>query len=68
MIVLGNQRNEASLPSLAKHLLSDDETLRQTAAWAIGRLKNEDARTLLREQLSRETSAEVRQEILDAII
>ncbi len=67
MIVLGNQRHEASLPSLAKHLSSDDETLRQTAAWAIGRLKNEAARSILREHLSRETSAEVRQEILDAI-
>ncbi|MDZ4850732.1 MAG: tRNA epoxyqueuosine(34) reductase QueG [Pirellulaceae bacterium] len=67
LIALGNQRNQASLPILTMHLSSDDEILRCTAAWAIGQIGSDAAKTTLQEQLRRETIEEVRHEIIDAL-
>ncbi len=67
MIVVGNQRRIDALPLLIRHLSSDDVTLRQTAAWAIGRIPAFPSRSSLEARLAIEENPFVRIEIEEAL-
>jgi epoxyqueuosine reductase len=67
MIVLGNQRRTEALPLLIRHLSSEHVVLRQTAAWAIGRIRAPDSRSCLEARLTVEESPAVRNEIDEAL-
>ena len=67
MIVLGNQKRNDSLPLLIHHLSSDNSVLRQTAAWAIGRIYSPESRIALEARLVIEECSDVRIEILDVL-
>lgn len=64
-IALGNQRDPAALPALAKGLADEEPLVRGAAAWALGKFDLERARDslLAREELERDESvlAEIRQ-------
>ncbi len=67
MIVLGNQRQKDALPLLVQHLSSDDAILRQTAAWAIGRIHVPESKRSLEARLIKEECHDVRIEIDEAL-
>jgi len=63
-IALGNTRNPAVVPALAKALAQDPKpVVRGSAAWALGRIGGDEARAALEEALGREQDPEVRREI-----
>ena len=66
-VALGNIGDPVAVPALAAALNSDSELVRSHAAWALGRIANEEAQTALKHALDDEEDAEVRQEIADAI-
>lgn len=67
-VALGNQRNPAAIPSLAKTLLGEPEPLvRQHAAWALGQIGGETARRELQLALRTEMDESVRAEIHQAL-
>ncbi|HLZ07838.1 MAG TPA: tRNA epoxyqueuosine(34) reductase QueG, partial [Chloroflexota bacterium] len=62
-VALGNSGDRSAIPALIQ-ALDDDETLvRGHAAWALGRLGGETARTALRDRLTREADEWVIEEI-----
>jgi epoxyqueuosine reductase len=67
MIVVGNQQCEEAIPLLIRHLSSESLILRQTAAWAIGRIQHPQSRSALEERLAIEESPDVRIEIDEAL-
>ncbi len=66
-VVLGNQRRAESTPSLAVGLSDASAIVRAAAAWALGRIGNQDAIAALQRRLANETEPDVRQEIELAI-
>jgi epoxyqueuosine reductase len=61
---LGNMRSGESVPTLVNSLMVDNEPLiRGAAAWALGQIGGEKARSALQEQLVKETDAIVREEL-----
>lgn len=67
-IALGNTRNEAVVPALAKALTHDRKpVVRGSAAWALGRIGTDAAATALSEALAHETDADVLDEIEQAL-
>ncbi len=66
-IVLGNQRDEAAVPSLARGIADDESLVRGASAWALGQIGGEEARRLLQARALIEEDAEVREEISRAI-
>ncbi|HTM55538.1 MAG TPA: tRNA epoxyqueuosine(34) reductase QueG [Pirellulales bacterium] len=62
-IVLGNQRDPASLPTLVRALADEEPLVRGAAAWALGQLASEPARDALRARKPAEHDADVRAEI-----
>jgi epoxyqueuosine reductase len=62
-IALGNWGSADAVPALAGALGDREPLVRGHAAWALGRIHTERARTILLEQLERETHEEVRAEI-----
>jgi epoxyqueuosine reductase len=66
-VVAGNSGDRAHVPALAR-LLSDPSSLvRRHAAWALGRLGGEEARSALRRALAGEADEEVRAEVEAAL-
>jgi len=67
-IALGNSRNPAAVPALARALAEDPKpVVRGSAAWALGRIGGDDARAALLQARERETDPDVRQEIEEAL-
>jgi len=67
-IALGNSRNPAALPILARTLESEPESLvRAHAAWAIGQLGGAEAHRVLDQSRSREPDRAVQNEIESAL-
>lgn len=67
-IALGNSRNPAAVPALAKALAEDRKpVVRQAAAWALGKIGGEDAAAALEACLPREKNDGVKEEIIRAL-
>ena len=62
-VALGNIGDAIAIPALAKALQNDSAIVRLHAAWALGRIGDNDAETALRAALADETDAEVADEI-----
>lgn len=63
-VALGNLADEKNLPALADCLKNEDEPLvRAHAAWAIGQIGSQQARSVLQEALISETEPQVVEEI-----
>lgn len=62
-IVLGNQRDPASVSALVRALADEEPLVRGAAAWALGQLAGEPARDALRARKTVEPDPEVRAEI-----
>ena len=68
-VALGNSGDRAAVPALIHTLFSEDETLvRAHAAWALGSLGSQSARTALETALKRETDPEILGEISAALL
>jgi len=66
-IALGNARDPATIPALARALRQDpDPTVRGAAAWALGRIGGEAAREALEAAEAVEEDPEVREELAAA--
>lgn len=66
-IVLGNQRDERSLPALVRGLSDVEPLIRGACAWALGQLGGEVAISALRERFTLENEEIVREEITLAL-
>lgn len=67
-VALGNARDTASAPDLIETLENEAEPLvRAHAAWALGQLQTQKARSALENALARETAGEVTEEIENAL-
>ena len=66
-VALGNIGDPTAVPALAGALNSDSPVVRSHAAWALGQIGNDEARTALKRALSDEEDMDVREEIADAI-
>jgi epoxyqueuosine reductase len=66
-VVLGNLGDPAAVPALIEALADRAALVRGHAAWALGRLKTQDARAALRSRLAAERDAWVRSEIEQAL-
>jgi len=67
-IALGNSRNPAAVPALAKAVCTDPKpVVRGSAAWALGRIGGNEAYAALLQARERETDPGVLQEIEDAL-
>ncbi|HEY8477326.1 MAG TPA: tRNA epoxyqueuosine(34) reductase QueG, partial [Chloroflexota bacterium] len=66
-VALGNSGDPAAVPALAAALADDDPVVRGHAAWALGQLGTDDARTALVSALTREADPSVRAEIARAL-
>ena len=66
-IVLGNLGDASAVPALERALREGEALVRGHAAWALGRLRGEEASRALREAEQRETDAWVREEIAAAL-
>jgi epoxyqueuosine reductase len=66
-IVLGNQRDGASLPALRRGLNDSEPLVRGAAAWAVGQIGGETALAALESALDREADAKVCREIQQAL-
>jgi epoxyqueuosine reductase len=61
---LGNAKSEEAVPALAKsHLVDNEPLIRGAAAWALGKIGGEKARSILQDRLVQESDAIVREEI-----
>lgn len=67
-IALGNLGDPAFVPDLAVAMKDPEALVRSYAAWALGKIGNEQAKKILQESLSRETSEAVRREITEALL
>jgi epoxyqueuosine reductase len=66
-VALGNSKNPAAVPALAKAMLDADPLVRGHAAWALGAIGGATARVLLEGARRREPSSEARAEIDGAL-
>ncbi|HEV3022951.1 MAG TPA: tRNA epoxyqueuosine(34) reductase QueG [Pirellulales bacterium] len=66
-IVLGNQRDPAALPALARGLTDDEPVVRAACAWALGRYDDPAAQAALRARLIDENDPYVREELMVAL-
>lgn len=66
-VALGNSGDRQAVPALINALHDHEPLVRGHAAWALGRLGGEQARTALHEALSEEENKEVQQEIQCAL-
>jgi epoxyqueuosine reductase len=66
-VALGNLQTPEAVPALSKALRDHEPIVRQHVAWALGRIKSEDARDALQKRLEVETENEVREEIQEAL-
>ncbi len=66
-IVLGNQREPASIDALAKGLHDHEPLVRVACAWALGRFEGTRAVKSLRERLAVEEDPQVKEEIENAL-
>jgi epoxyqueuosine reductase len=66
-VALGNIGDSQAVPALVAALHDDEALIRGHAAWALGRIRNEEAMDALHRALQTEEHREVRQEILCAI-
>ena len=67
-VALGNIADPVAIPALTATLNNSDSPLvRSHAAWALGRIANEEAQTALKQALHTEQNEEVRQEITAAL-
>ncbi len=66
-IVLGNQRDPAAMPALAKGLNDAEPLVRGTCAWALGKIATPEARVILNEREVIETDLTVQSEIRAAL-
>ena len=66
-VALGNLKNPAAVPALARALRYAEPLVRSHAAWALGKIGNEPARAALGQALGIETDPEVVAEIRDAL-
>jgi epoxyqueuosine reductase len=64
---LGNIGNPAAVPALIAALHDHEALIRGHAAWALGRIRTEEAIEALQQALQTEEQTEVYQEILCAI-
>ncbi|MFP6768182.1 MAG: HEAT repeat domain-containing protein, partial [Planctomycetaceae bacterium] len=62
-IVAGNAGNADAIEPLVGLLVDPDPVIRATAAWALGRIGNDDAVVALQHRLSVENNGEVKNEI-----
>lgn len=69
VIALGNFKDATAIPALTEVLNHDPrEVLRATAAWALGRIGTEEAKTALYSAQTREKDDEVKEKIEQAIM
>ena len=66
-IVLGNQRDEQSVPILSRVLADEEPILRGAAAWALGQIGGPHAQAALKSRLTVEDNATVLSEIEQAL-
>ncbi len=66
-VALGNLQSPEAVPALSKALQDHEPLVRQHVAWALGKIKSDDAREALQERLEVETELEVREEIQNAL-
>lgn len=66
-VALGNWKSRSAVPALKKALNDHEPLVRGHAAWALGQINSKSAKTALRERLKVELSAEVIDEINDAL-
>ena len=66
-VALGNIGDPVAVPALAAALESDSPLVRSHAAWALGQIGGDEARTTLKQALESEGDPEVRGEIASAI-
>lgn len=66
-IVLGNQRDAAAVPALAKGLNDGEPLVRGACAWALGQIGGDQARRLLVERNTIETDISVQTEVEAAL-
>ena len=66
-VALGNLKNPAAVPALARALCHAEPLVRSHAAWALGEIGSEPARAALKQALRQETDPEVVAEIKDAL-
>ena len=66
-VALGNIGDPVAVPALAKALQTSEPLVREHAAWALGRIGGEEARTVLSTALETELVDEVTQELDRAI-
>ncbi len=66
-VALGNSGDRSSVPALARALSDHEPLVRGHAAWALGRLGGEEARSALEEALSDEPDEWVREEIAQGL-
>jgi epoxyqueuosine reductase len=66
-VALGNRRDPAAIPALAKALDDSSPLVRSHAAWALGRTGGADARAALHVRVAHETDASVQEEIQSAM-
>ena len=62
-VAMGNARDPASVPALARSLEDEEPLVRSHSAWALGQIGGQKARIALDLALHRETDEEVRREI-----
>ncbi len=62
-VALGNLGDESAIPALARALAAGDSLVKQHAAWALGRIGGNEARTALRSASGAEQDAAVNAEI-----
>ena len=62
-VALGNIGDPVAVPALAKALQASEPLVREHAAWALGRIGGEEARTVLSTAKETELDDDARQEI-----
>ncbi len=66
-VALGNSADPSAVPPLIRALTEEAPVVRRHAAWALGRLGSDEARSALQNALSSEPDAPTRREIEDAL-
>jgi epoxyqueuosine reductase len=66
-IALGNLKDPAATPALARSLAEEEPLVRSHAAWALGQIGGQEAERVLQEAMSSETDDDVLAELRDAL-
>ncbi len=66
-VALGNLKSHDAVPALSNALHDHEPLVRQHVAWALGRIKSDEASAALQGRLEVETELEVREEIQKAL-